>query len=239
MSSEGVWDLIFVARIDGTPPEQFSYRPRSDFVFFLNRCPLLIIEICSDPGNESDRHRMLLQAGLLARVMNSKTEAPFIVMAVYISHPFSADRYLVYLADKETQEVITDVLIVNLFSSNFIRRLDMSRIHSILTIPARHSSSFSNSITSPSHYPPDNKFSKATARLLELKNEVQRAALEGLTSKKSETNKSKPKGPNTEPGDNTSNCFHNSSIAGQLSSAGYRVPVGGSTLLRPVRSFLI
>ena len=156
MSSEGVWDLIFVARVNGTPPEHFSYCPRSDFVFFLNRCPLLIIEICSDAQHESDRYRMLLQAGLLARVMDSKTEAPFIVVAVYISHTFSADRYLVYQAEKETQEVrITNVLIVNLFSSNFIRRLDMSwMIHSILTFPARHSSSFSNSITSPPHYPP-------------------------------------------------------------------------------------
>ena len=105
MSSEGVWDLIFVARVDGTPTEYFSYRPKSDYVFFLHGCPLIIVEICSDANNESDRYRMLLHAGLLARVMNSKTEERFIVVAVYITRHFVADRYLVYQPNRNKKEV--------------------------------------------------------------------------------------------------------------------------------------
>jgi hypothetical protein len=85
----------------------------SDFVFLLNGrpfndygYPLLFIETCSDTWHQRDRFRMLLQAGLLVRAMNSfkdDSKQPFksfVVMAVYIIRGSIAERYLVYQTAK-------------------------------------------------------------------------------------------------------------------------------------------
>ena len=82
-----------------------SYRPRNDFLFSLNKCPLLLIEISSEK-DESDRYRLLVQAGTLVRVMNSiQNENWFVCVAVYITRTFDAERFLVYQPDQNTSRV--------------------------------------------------------------------------------------------------------------------------------------
>ena len=76
---------------------RYSYTPRSDYLFVLNGSPFLFIEVCSDRDRELDRYRMLLQAGLLVRLMNSQESSKsFIAVAIYINSKFTAERYLVY-----------------------------------------------------------------------------------------------------------------------------------------------
>jgi hypothetical protein len=105
ISSEGVWPFLFVAQVG---EDKRSYRPRSDFLFLLGGVPFILFEICSDPIHESDRRRMLLQAGVLVRVVNSiepENEESFIAVAVYITRQLVAHRYLVYQPDKKKKEV--------------------------------------------------------------------------------------------------------------------------------------
>ena len=59
-----------------------------------------MIEVCSDHINELDRYRMLLQAGLLVRLMNKGLEESFVTVAVYINSDLVAERYLMYQPDK-------------------------------------------------------------------------------------------------------------------------------------------
>jgi hypothetical protein len=87
---------------------RYSYRPRSDFLLLFQGYPFLFFEVCSDRSAESDRSRMLLQAGLLVRVMNSfrdNGEEPFIAVAIYITAHSVAERYLVYQPNRDAQDV--------------------------------------------------------------------------------------------------------------------------------------
>jgi len=73
--SEGSWPLRFVAQVAQGNNKFYRYTPRSDYLFSVDTCPLMMIEIGSEP-NGIDCFRMLLQAGLLVRVINSiKKEA--------------------------------------------------------------------------------------------------------------------------------------------------------------------
>ena len=97
--SQGQWPISFIGRVNDT---RYSYTPCSDFLFLVGGGPLLFIEVCSDRANERDRYRMLLQAGLIVRVMNSTLgkEKRFIAVAIYINAAFVAERYLVYQPDR-------------------------------------------------------------------------------------------------------------------------------------------
>jgi len=107
--SEGNWPFSFVAQVTG---EHFSYKPRSDFLMLLEGYPFLFIEICSDRLDELDRYRMLLQAGILVRVMNSFKShrggefKSFIAVVIYVNSKFTAERYLVCQPQPGTQSTI-------------------------------------------------------------------------------------------------------------------------------------
>ena len=62
---------------------------------------------------------MLLQAGLLVRVMNSRSEAAiksFTAVAIYIKAEFTAERYVVYQPDRKS-DMGSYFLIADLSSS--------------------------------------------------------------------------------------------------------------------------
>jgi len=89
-------------------------------MFSLNSCPLILVEECSDRQEELDRYRMLLQAGLLVRVMNSFTTEPFVAVAVYITAHCVAERYLVFQPSRDDRTVRnTNVFIADLCSSKY------------------------------------------------------------------------------------------------------------------------
>ena len=105
VSSEGYWPFSLVGQVG---EEKYYYRPRSDLLFTLLGCPLLLIGICSDRAYESDRARLLLQAGVLVRVMNSikpEAEQSFIAVAIYVNAGWVAERYLVYQPDRGDRQV--------------------------------------------------------------------------------------------------------------------------------------
>ena len=113
ISSEVNWPFRFIAKV---PKENgnskfklYSYTPRSDYLFSVHTCPLIPIEVCSKP-NKIDEFRMLLQAGLLVRVVNSQKQKertseqdapvnPFVAIAIYITGECTANRYIVYQAE--------------------------------------------------------------------------------------------------------------------------------------------
>ena len=107
ISSEASWPLSFVAKIADEEDKCYSYQPRSDFLFSLDRCPRIHIEVCSDPIHERDRYRLLLQAALLVRSMNTSEtqDGQFVSIAIYITKGFSAHWYLVYQPDPGLRKV--------------------------------------------------------------------------------------------------------------------------------------
>jgi len=106
-----------VAQVDNT---KYSYTPRRDFLFSLNSCPFILIEEYSDRQKELDRYRVLLQAGLLVRVMNSFTTEPFVAVAVYSTAHCVADRYLVFQPSRDDRTVRnTNVFIADLFAVQY------------------------------------------------------------------------------------------------------------------------
>ena len=76
--------------------DKYSYRPRGNILLTLGDYPFLVIEKCSDRKEEQDRTRMLLQAGLLVRVMNSlkpEESDPFVAVAIADG---VAEKYIFY-----------------------------------------------------------------------------------------------------------------------------------------------
>jgi len=104
ISSEGRWPLHFVAQVGGS---RFRYEPRSDYLFSLNACPQINFEVGSE-ADHRDPYRMLLQAGLLVRVVNKLTIRPrnsFVAIAIYITNGFIAEWYFVYQVKLEEKKV--------------------------------------------------------------------------------------------------------------------------------------
>lgn len=69
--------------------------------------PFVLGEIVSEIDG-SDRWRMLCQAIALVRFGTSiwkGSDGPFVVMAVYVTDAFTAERYLVYQPDSSNREV--------------------------------------------------------------------------------------------------------------------------------------
>ena len=90
------------------------------FLFSLDTCPCINIEVCSDPVYNHDRYRLLLQSGLLVRTINTiKTQgSSFVSVAIYINEGYSAEWYLVYQPDRADPKVgITNSLIADHWSS--------------------------------------------------------------------------------------------------------------------------
>jgi len=78
-------------------------------MFLLDGYPFVLIEACSEP-EQRDHYRMLVQAGVLVRVMNSikpKNKDSFVAVAVYITKSYIAKRFLVYQPDRDSQAVRT------------------------------------------------------------------------------------------------------------------------------------
>jgi hypothetical protein len=100
-----------------------SYRPRSDFLFLVAGYPFILCEVQSLP-QEGDRYRMLTQAGVVVRVMNSmksETKDSFVAMALYITTSWNAERYLVYQPNRTTDEVrVANILVRGLRSSSLL-----------------------------------------------------------------------------------------------------------------------
>ena len=155
ISSPGRWTFSLVGEVDGT---NFWYRPRNDFLFELEGCPFITITKDSDREEKNDRDRMLLETGLLVRVVNSlesKNERPssFVAVAIYIRVDLYVQRYLVYQPDRSSQEVwTTNILqksrtIAAHLYFYFFHRSAMLRTISISRLPLTHSSSFLSSTT--------------------------------------------------------------------------------------------
>ena len=104
VSSEGRWPLKFVAQV-GDTNERYSYEPRSDYLFSLDTCPRIDIEVSSST-HRSDCYRMLLRAGLLVRVVNKLTRCnSFVAIAIYITTGFIAEWYIVYQPKLDDKKV--------------------------------------------------------------------------------------------------------------------------------------
>ncbi|KAI5119409.1 hypothetical protein M0805_004896 [Coniferiporia weirii] len=80
----------------------------SVFIAALGKMLFIIGEVVSDPDG-SDRWRMLCQAIVLARVgsylLKEKSARTFVVMAVYVTNHYIAERYFVYQPKREDRGV--------------------------------------------------------------------------------------------------------------------------------------
>ncbi len=84
-----------------TPEEKLMHTPCSDFHMHIKKLPHLLLEVNSHQHQrEHNRFRLLLQASCICRIGNwlraPTSEAPVIIMAVYIDSSYQADQYLVY-----------------------------------------------------------------------------------------------------------------------------------------------
>lgn len=153
--SEGTWPFSLVAQVETA---KYSYTPRSDFLLLLDGCPFLIFEVCSDRAQEPDRSRMLLQAAVLVRTMNSFRpeqggSEPFIGVAIYINSKFTAERYLVGQFQPLSSTVRHQCLIVDTLAQiYYFCRSHISRTNSTSRLRVTHFGSFLNFITSPTPY---------------------------------------------------------------------------------------
>jgi hypothetical protein len=105
VSSEGSWSFSLVGQVGDS---RYFYVPRSDMLLSLGDYPLMVVEKCSDHKNEQERSRMLLQAGLLTRVMNSlkpKESPPFVAVAIYLNGSGVAERYIFYPSEEMPSRV--------------------------------------------------------------------------------------------------------------------------------------
>ena len=105
-----MWTLKLVGEVTGDNEDRggfFSYQPKNDYLFSLEGTPRISVELCSDPVNESDLYRVLLQSGLLVRTMNTiiREGDSFVAVAIYITRQLSAQWYLVYQPYVTRQQV--------------------------------------------------------------------------------------------------------------------------------------
>jgi hypothetical protein len=84
---------------DAKMEHKYSYTPCSDWQIDVDGFPCAHMDIRSD-SSESDRERMLVQAGCLVRGVNSLTDLNFIDYCVYVDGDRKATRYLVYQCNK-------------------------------------------------------------------------------------------------------------------------------------------
>lgn len=238
-----------MAQVEAT---YLAYRPRSDFLLLLEGYPFLFIEICSDRADELDRFRMLLQAGILVRVMNSfksdhkgKFES-FIAVAIYVNSTFTAERYLVGQPQPGTQsaEVRHQCLIVDVLAQiYYILQIKYVKDEFDLKTPAGAFRFFFELHNLPSALPADGQLSNAASKLLDLSNKVKDAKMPHFTSKPTKKRKvgEAELGNSNAPPEDSTWGGGNPSLAHGLSKLGIRLDseeeCPGWTILNPVRSF--
>jgi len=154
--------------------------------------------------DESDRYRMLVQAGALVRVINStQNENSFICMAVYITRSIVAERFLVYQPDRNASRVngqLFNSVSLQLISS--FSQVEYVRDIFRLTVPYEAFQFFFELHNLPSTFPPDAQARNASSHSLTLNIQVQDENLGSYTSmKKLKPDGPKPKGkePNAAP----------------------------------------
>lgn len=245
--SEGTWPFSLVAQVEAT---YFAYRPRSDFLLLLEGYPFLFIEICSDRADELDRFRMLLQAGILVRVMNSFKSDPegkfesFIAVAIYVNSKFTAERYLVGQPEAQSTEVRHQCLIVDVLAQiYYILQIKYVKDEFDLKTPTNAFRFFFELHNLPSALPRDDELSDAHSKLRALLKDVQDSRLPHFTpkpTKKRKVGEADLGNSNAPPEDGTWRGS-NSSLARGLSKLGIRLDseeeCPGWTILNPVRSF--
>ena len=90
--------------------EYAKYSPKSDFrVDNEHSLPLLLGEIVSDPKNEEDQYRLLLQVTAIIRLVAQFCENP-VLMAVYVDAQYIASRYIVYMGKKDNKKVSNSLI---------------------------------------------------------------------------------------------------------------------------------
>jgi hypothetical protein len=209
------------------------------FTFSLGSCPRINIEVCSDTTHESDRYRLLLQAGLLVRAMNTiKTQDnSFVSVAIYINKGLSAEWYLVYQPDRDSQEVgITNSLIADHWSS-FLCRSEYTKKAFDLTSSLDTLEFFRWLYNFPSAIPDDDNITSVSGNLARLQLHVDAKSYNGFTTQETNRRKTETTAP---PGDDHTYHLDNPSTSQMLSKAGYRLllenQMEGWTPLNPVRS---
>ena len=109
-----MWPFNIILKApDGIP---HTYHPKSDFSYITftpdnsNAVPGMIGEVISQT-NESDRYRMLCQGLAAVRVADQLMKptidptTTFVIMAVYVTNQFIAERYLLYLKQRGDRHV--------------------------------------------------------------------------------------------------------------------------------------
>lgn len=101
------WPFSLVVNVNDV---YYRYTPRSDFSVVVNRFPVLILEVCSDPG-ETDLRRMQMQAACLTRFGNAlvSPSSNFLVKAIYINDKFQALEHTFYLKPDRSTPVVHSV----------------------------------------------------------------------------------------------------------------------------------
>ena len=235
-----------MATVDGA---NFSYTPRSDFLLLLNDCPFLLIEVCSDRQHELDRNRLLLQAGILVRVMNSLKRnregefKSFIAVAIYVNAKSTAERYLVGQPAAQQAEVRHQCLIVNVLAQiYYILQIMYVKDEFDLTTPTGGFRFLFELHNLPSALPCDDQLSSVADKLHTLSQEVKNARIEHFTSKstkKRKTTESESGNLNAPPEE--SPWGGSSSLTHGLSKLGIQLDneeeFPGWTILNPVCSF--
>ncbi|PCH37414.1 hypothetical protein WOLCODRAFT_167472 [Wolfiporia cocos MD-104 SS10] len=101
---------------DRSPKTSYTYKPKSDFMLSTasalpdkSALPLILGECVSDPENETDRARMLLQAAVYVRVGNHfrRGDNAFVQLCIYLNKNLEAERYLVYQDDRSNDDAVT------------------------------------------------------------------------------------------------------------------------------------
>jgi len=226
---------------------KFSHRPRSDFLLLLEGYPLLLIEVCSDRWDELDRNRMLLQAGILVRVMNSLKSnhqgefKSFIAVAIYVTAKFIAERYLVGQPVAQPDTVSHQCLIVDVLAQIYsILQIMYVKDEFDLRTPTGAFQFFFELHNLPSALPCDGQLSSADAKLRALSQAVKNAQI-GSFSLTSKTKKRKTTDDNSNAHQESSPWGDNPSLTQGLSHLGIQLDseeeCPGWTLLNPVCPF--
>ncbi|PCH37321.1 kinase-like protein [Wolfiporia cocos MD-104 SS10] len=100
---------------DRSPKNSYTYKPKSDFMLSTasalsdkSALPLILGECVSDPENETDRARMLLQAAVYVRVGNHfRGDKAFVQLCIYLNKNLGVERYLVYQDDRSNNDAVT------------------------------------------------------------------------------------------------------------------------------------
>lgn len=112
--------------MDGNPIAEYEkWSPRPEFAILVDGFPVLLIEICADPNQESDRYRMLLYAASILRASEVFPDSPQalrtedrmngfepMIVACYIKNA-EVSVYILYLEEGEQLEDETTVSIIS------------------------------------------------------------------------------------------------------------------------------